>query len=188
MSSRTIARLFDSYSDAASAVRDLEAAGFSHDDVSLVANRPEGEGSATEAEGETGAGTGAGTGATLGTIVGGGAGLLGAAALAGYLAGVLGAGRVARTGLGVPGTLDLGMALVAAVSFIEVTSSARVAAARTGARWNVNQELVGQGLAKIAAGLFGAFPVSGSFSRSALNLSSGARSASISARRSASPS
>ena len=78
MSTRTVARLFDNYSDAAAAVRDLEAAGFSHDDVSLVANRPEGDGSATaagtDADGETGAGTGAGTGATLGTILGGGAG------------------------------------------------------------------------------------------------------------------
>lgn len=47
-----------------------------------------------------------------GWVDGGGAGLLGAAALAGYLAGVLGAGRVAR-GIGTAGTLDLGMALVA---------------------------------------------------------------------------
>ncbi len=47
-----------------------------------------------------------------GWVDGGGAGLLGAAALAGYLAGVLGAGRVAR-GAGLAGTLDLGMALVA---------------------------------------------------------------------------
>jgi SulP family sulfate permease len=69
------------------------------------------------------------------------------------------------------------MALVALVSAIEVTSSARVIAARTGTVWNVNQELVGQGLAKLAAGVFGAFPVSGSFSRSALNLSAGARTA-----------
>ncbi|GAA0601217.1 hypothetical protein GCM10009416_43870 [Craurococcus roseus] len=79
MNSRTVARLFDSYSDAAAAVRDLEAAGFSHDDVSLIANRPEGDDASaadTNGAGETGAGTGAGTGATLGTIVGGGAGLL----------------------------------------------------------------------------------------------------------------
>ena len=72
MNSRTVARLFDSYSDAAAAVRDLEAAGFSHDDVSLVANRPEGTDDATTttttvAEGETGTAAGAGTGATLGT-------------------------------------------------------------------------------------------------------------------------
>ena len=80
MNSRTVARLFDNYSDAAAAVRDLEAAGFSHDDVSLIANRPEGADSTsaadTNGEGETGSATGAGTGATLGTILGGGAGLL----------------------------------------------------------------------------------------------------------------
>jgi SulP family sulfate permease len=68
------------------------------------------------------------------------------------------------------------MALIALVSFIEVTSSARVIAARTGTAWNVDQELLGQGLAKIAAGVFQAFPVSGSFSRSALNMMAGARS------------
>ena len=90
-------------------------------------------------------------------------------------------------GLPVPGwpTIDVAaavallpsMLLIALISFIEVTSSARVIAARTGVAWNVNQELVGQGLAKLASGVFGAFPVSGSFSRSALNLSAGARTA-----------
>ncbi len=48
-----------------------------------------------------------------GWVDGAGAGALGAAALAGYLVGVLGAERVARAGVGVPGTLDAGMALVA---------------------------------------------------------------------------
>ena len=51
-----------------------------------------------------------------GWVDGGGAGLLGAANLLGYLAGALGAPLVARR-LGVPRTLDLGMALVA-LSFI----------------------------------------------------------------------
>ena len=41
MATRTIARLFDSYSDASAAVRDLEAAGFLRDDISLIANRAE---------------------------------------------------------------------------------------------------------------------------------------------------
>ncbi|MEN0073434.1 MAG: general stress protein [Paracraurococcus sp.] len=80
MATRTIARLFDSYADASAAVRDLEAAGFERDDISLIANRgDEASGTATTADttatgSETG--TGAGTGATLGTLVGGGAGLL----------------------------------------------------------------------------------------------------------------
>lgn len=36
---KTVTRLFDDYADARSAVRALEAAGFSHDDVSIVANK-----------------------------------------------------------------------------------------------------------------------------------------------------
>jgi len=58
---------------------------------------------------------------------------------------------------------------IAVVSFVEVLSSSRVIAARTGQPWDVDRELVGQGLAKVASGVFGAFPVSASFSRSALN-------------------
>lgn len=48
---------------------------------------------------------------TAGWVDGGQAGLLGAAALGGYLVGTLGGRAVARR-IGVPGTLDLGMALV----------------------------------------------------------------------------
>ena len=48
--------------------------------------------------------------------------------------------------------------------------------ARRGTRWNQNQDLIGQGLGKLAAAFSGAFPTSSSFSRSALNLYAGARS------------
>lgn len=77
MATRTIARLFDSYSDASAAVRDLEAAGFQRDDISLIANRGDSD-TTTTTTGDTTEETssGAGTGATLGTLVGGGAGLL----------------------------------------------------------------------------------------------------------------
>lgn len=75
MAIRTISRLFDSHSDARAAVTALEAAGFGHDAVSIVANdttsQSEVVGDATD---DTA--TGAGTGATLGTVLGGGAGLL----------------------------------------------------------------------------------------------------------------
>ena len=84
MATRTIARLFDSYADASAAVRDLEAAGFSPDDVSLIANRDAATADRTEEGGTT---SGAGTGATLGGLVGGGAGLLagiGALAIPGF--------------------------------------------------------------------------------------------------------
>ena len=63
---------------------------------------------------------------------------------------------------------------IAVISFMEATSSAKIAAVKTASRWNENQELIGQGLAKIAAALSQTMPVSGSFSRSALNLASGA--------------
>lgn len=65
--------------------------------------------------------------------------------------------------------------VIALVSFMEVTASASVISARTGERWRQNRELIGQGLAKIASAIQGGLPVSGSFSRSALNFASGAR-------------
>jgi len=65
--------------------------------------------------------------------------------------------------------------VIALISFMEVMASAKVIALRTRTRWDENQELIGQGLAKIAAGFCQSMPVSGSFSRSALNLSVGAR-------------
>jgi SulP family sulfate permease len=67
--------------------------------------------------------------------------------------------------------------ILAVVSFTEAMSSCRVLARKQNERWNENQELIGQGLSKITSGLSGAFPVSGSFSRSALNLYAGAVSA-----------
>ena len=79
------------------------------------------------------------------------------------------------------GTLHtLGMLLLPAltitlVSFLETASSAKVDNARAGTLWNENQDLIGQGLAKIASGLTGAFPTSSSFSRSAITLYAGAQ-------------
>jgi sulfate permease, SulP family len=65
------------------------------------------------------------------------------------------------------------------ISFIETASSAKVESQQGGQKggksWNQNQDLIGQGLAKIASGLSGAFPTSSSFSRSALNLYAGAK-------------
>src|SRR4030095_8604695 len=64
--------------------------------------------------------------------------------------------------------------IVALISFMEAASSAKVIAIRMRIRWDENQELVGQGLAKIVAAFCQGMPVSGSFSRSALNLAAGA--------------
>jgi SulP family sulfate permease len=64
--------------------------------------------------------------------------------------------------------------ILALLSFTEAMSSARVLSRKRNEAWDENQELIGQGLAKMSSGLCGAFPVSGSFSRSALNLYAGA--------------
>lgn len=66
--------------------------------------------------------------------------------------------------------------VIALISFMEAMSSARVIAAKTRTDWNENQELIGQGLAKIAASLCQSMPVSGSFSRSAILHQSGGKS------------
>ncbi len=80
-----------------------------------------------------------------------------------------------------PGLDDLSQLLVPAmvialVSFLETASSARTEHQQTGTRWNENQDLRGQGLAKLASALSGSFPTSASFSRSAIYLYAGARS------------
>jgi len=65
-------------------------------------------------------------------------------------------------------------AVIALVSFIEAVSSARVISRQRRERWNENQELIGQGMAKLGSAFSGGFPVSASFSRSALYLYAGA--------------
>ncbi|WP_419897247.1 general stress protein [Roseomonas sp. USHLN139] len=93
MSQITITRLFDTRDHALQAVRALEAAGFSPQDVGIVAHGAEPldhghavHDSTTTHEAKEGGKSGAGIGATLGTVVGGGAGLaagLGALAIPG---------------------------------------------------------------------------------------------------------
>lgn len=61
--------------------------------------------------------------------------------------------------------------VLALISFMEAMSSAKVIALRTRQRWDQNRELVAQGLAKVASAFSHSMPVSGSFSRSALNAS-----------------
>jgi sulfate permease, SulP family len=63
--------------------------------------------------------------------------------------------------------LALGAAVIAVVGFAEPTAIAR-RYGRPGRRWDPNRELLSQGLANVAAGAAGAFPVGASFSRSAL--------------------
>lgn len=105
---------------------------------------------------------------------------IGFEAAGGSVVGTLPAGLPA---LVLPGLLDwhtlslllMPTLVITLVSFLETASSAKVENQREGQRWDQDQDLVGQGLAKIASGLSGAFPTSSSFSRSALNLYAGAR-------------
>ncbi len=64
---------------------------------------------------------------------------------------------------------------ISLIGFMEAIAIAKAMAAQTRQRLDTNQELVGQGLSNVTAGLFGAYPVSGSFSRSAVNISAGAK-------------
>lgn len=65
---------------------------------------------------------------------------------------------------------------ISLIGFLEAISMAKAMAAKTRQRVDANQELVGQGLANVVGSLFQSYPVSGSFSRSAVNLSAGALS------------
>ncbi|MEM9069727.1 MAG: solute carrier family 23 protein [Myxococcota bacterium] len=66
--------------------------------------------------------------------------------------------------------------IIALVGFAEVASISQVFAEQKRQPWDPNREFVGQGVANLAAGFAGGFPVGGSFSRSAVNKMSGAQS------------
>ena len=66
-------------------------------------------------------------------------------------------------------------AMIAAVAFVESYTIGTSMAAREHSRLDNSQELLALGAANLAAGLTGATPVAGSFSRSSVNYQSGAR-------------
>jgi uncharacterized protein YoaH (UPF0181 family) len=72
---RTLTGLYDTYADAQAAVHELEAAGVSSGEISLVASRPGETGTHHVKEGNEAA-PGAEAGAAFGAIIGGGGGLL----------------------------------------------------------------------------------------------------------------
>ena len=71
--------------------------------------------------------------------------------------------------------LAIGAAFITVIGLMEAMSIAKSIATKTRQQLDVNQELIGQGLSNIVGGLFQSFAVSGSFSRSAINYESGAR-------------
>lgn len=131
MANRTIARLFNSYLDATAVVSDLEAAGFKHDDISLLARGAEtGTTTGTTTGTEADAASGGGTGATLGTLVGGGAGIL------------AGIGALAIPGIG---------PLVAAGWLVAAITGAGVGAAAGGLLGALTQAGIGEEQAEVYA-------------------------------------
>jgi SulP family sulfate permease len=64
--------------------------------------------------------------------------------------------------------------VISLVGFMEAISIAKAMAAKTKQKIDPNQELIGQGLANLVGCATQAFPVSGSFSRSAVNINAGA--------------
>jgi SulP family sulfate permease len=68
-----------------------------------------------------------------------------------------------------------GALVISLVGFMEAISIAKAMAAKTKQRINPNQELLGQGFANVVGSFSQAFPVSGSFSRSAVNLNANAQ-------------
>lgn len=79
------------------------------------------------------------------------------------------------------GSLAMPAVAVACLAAIESLLSARVAAGMAGpdgrpsGPYSPDRELMGQGLASIAAGLFGGMPATGAIARTAVNVRSGAR-------------
>ena len=65
--------------------------------------------------------------------------------------------------------------IIALIGFVEAITIAKTMASQSRQQLDPNQELVGQGLANVVSGLFNGYPVSGSFSRSAVNFSAGAK-------------
>ena len=57
----------------------------------------------------------------------------------------------------------------------EAMAIARAIALKTKDNFNANQEFIGQGLANVCGAFFSAYPASGSFNRTGVNLASGAK-------------
>lgn len=94
----------------------------------------------------------------------------------GKLPSQLPAPSIPHADLGALRTLIGAAVAVAALAAIESLLSARVAATMSSSgSYDPDRELVGQGMASMAAGLFGGIPATGAIARTAVNVRSGAR-------------
>lgn len=73
------------------------------------------------------------------------------------------------------GNLAMTALVITLVGFMESIAVAKVYARRHRYDVDANQELIGLGAANVASGLFGGYPVTGGFSRTAVNDTAGAR-------------
>ncbi|HEU5085403.1 MAG TPA: solute carrier family 26 protein [Acidimicrobiales bacterium] len=76
---------------------------------------------------------------------------------------------------GIIGTLLPAAAIITLVGFMESIAVAKVYARRNRYEVDPNRELIGLGVANVGAGLFGGYPVTGGFSRTAVNAEAGAK-------------
>ncbi len=81
---------------------------------------------------------------------------------------------IPRTDFRIIGHLFPYAIIISLLGFMEAISIAKAMAGKTGQRLNPDRELIGQGLANIIGAIGKSYPTSGSFSRSAVNLQSGA--------------
>ncbi len=71
--------------------------------------------------------------------------------------------------------LMLPAGMIAFLSFVEAFSIAKAVASKTRQRLSADQEMVGKGMANLVAGVMQGYPVSGSFSRTAIAFDAGAK-------------
>ncbi len=102
--------------------------------------------------------------------------LVGGGEVVGTIPGGIPALSIPRFDLSVLPRLLAAAVIISILGFMEAISIAKTIAASSGGRIDPNQELIGQGLANMIGSLGGSYPVSGSFSRSAVNYQAGARS------------
>jgi SulP family sulfate permease len=65
--------------------------------------------------------------------------------------------------------------VIALVSFAETYSVGKAISSQTNQKVDVDQEFIGQGIANLIGSIFQSYPVSGSFSRTAINFATGAK-------------
>ncbi|MDF7826636.1 SulP family inorganic anion transporter [Pontiellaceae bacterium B12227] len=68
-----------------------------------------------------------------------------------------------------------GALVITFIGFMEMCGVAKAVAVKSRQPLDLNQEMIGQGMAAISSGFTGGYPVSGSFSRTALSFACGAR-------------